>query len=39
MNETPVLEKDPSVTYSVYGIYPDKEKEITILLYDPSVLD
>ena len=39
VNETPVLEKDPSVTYSVYGIYPDKEKEITILLYDPSVLD
>jgi len=39
VTESPVLEKDSSVTYIVSGIYPEKEKEITILLYDPSVLN
>ena len=39
VDEIPVLAKDPSVTYSVYGVYSDKDKEITILLYDPSVLE
>ena len=37
LNESPVLTKDPSVVYTVYGVYEGKEEKITVLLYDPSV--
>ncbi len=34
LGESPVLTKDPSVIYTVYGVYEGKEEKITILLYD-----
>ena len=39
LNESPVLTKDPSVVYTMYGIYEGKEEKIIVLLYDPSVLE
>ncbi len=39
LGESPVLTKDPSVVYTVYGVYKEKEDKITVLLYDPSVLE
>ena len=38
-DEVPVLVKDPSVVYTVYGIYENKDDKITVILYDPSVRD
>ncbi len=39
VSESPVLEKGPSVVYTVYGVYEGKEEKITVLLYDPSVME
>ena len=36
-DEVPVLVRDPSVVYTVYGIYEKGEDSITVLLYDSSV--
>ena len=39
LDESPLLSKDPSVVYTVYGIYEDKEEQILILLQDPSAIE
>ncbi len=38
LSESPVLTKDSSVVYTVYGVYEGKEEKITVLLFDRSVL-
>lgn len=39
VSENPVLARDSSVVYTIYGVYEDTEEMIRVLIYDPSVLN